>query len=82
MCLGIPGQIIEIVDAEKRLAQVATLGTTHTISVGFLAPDEVQVGAWVLMHAGVALRHIEEEQASRLLRLLKELDQRFAEEQV
>ncbi len=34
MCLGVPGQIIEIVDAEKRLVQVAVLGTTRTINTG------------------------------------------------
>ena len=82
MCLGIPGQIVEIVDAEKRLGRVEVLGTTRTISMSLLAPDEVQVGAWVLTNAGMALRHIEEEQASRLLQLLKELDQAFEEEQV
>jgi hydrogenase expression/formation protein HypC len=82
MCLGVPGEIVEIVDAEKRLAQVAVLGTTRTISMSLLAPDEVRVGAWVLMHAGMALRHIEEDQASQLLQLLKELDQAFEEERV
>jgi hydrogenase expression/formation protein HypC len=82
MCLGAPGQIIKIVDAEKRLAQVAVLGTTRTISMSLLTPDEVQVGTWVLMHAGMALRHIEEDQASRLLQLIKELDQAYEEEQV
>lgn len=82
MCLGIPGQIVEIVDAEKRLARIEALGATRTISMGLLAPGEVRVGAWVLMNAGMALRHIEEEQASRLLQLIKELDQRFEEEQV
>lgn len=82
MCLGIPGQIIEIVDAEKQLARAEVLGTTHTISMALLAPDEVQVGAWVLMHAGLALRHIEESQAAQLLQLMKELDQAFEEEQI
>ncbi len=81
MCLAIPGRIVEIVDAEKRLGRVEVLGTTRTISMGLLAPDEVRVGTWVLFNAGLALRHIEEEQASRLLQLLKELDQAFEEEQ-
>ena len=82
MCLGIPGQIIEIVDAEKQLARAEVLGTTRTISMALLAPDEAQVGAWVLMHAGLAIRHIEESQAAQLLQLIKELDQAFEEEQV
>lgn len=81
MCLAIPGQIVAIADAEKRLGRVEVLATKRTISMSLLDPDEVQVGTWVLVNAGMAVRQIEADQASQLLRLLKELDQRFAEDQ-
>ena len=56
MCLGIAGQVIEIVDAEKQLGRVDVLGATRTISLVLLAPDEVQVGTWVLINASMAIR--------------------------
>ncbi|MDQ2905462.1 MAG: HypC/HybG/HupF family hydrogenase formation chaperone [Chloroflexota bacterium] len=48
MCLGIPGQIVEIVDAEKQFGRVEVPGNTRTIHLGLLAPEEVQIGTWVL----------------------------------
>lgn len=81
MCLGIPGQIVEIVDAEKQLGRVEVLGTTRTISMGLLAPEEVQIGTWVLINAGLAISQLDAGQASQLLQLIEELDRRFEEEQ-
>lgn len=81
MCLGIPGQIVEIVDAEKQLGRVEVLGTTRTISMGLLEPEEVQIGTWVLINAGMAIRQLDAGQASQLLQLIEELDRQFEEEQ-
>jgi hydrogenase expression/formation protein HypC len=80
MCLAIPGQIVEIVDAEKQLGRVEVLGTTRTISMCLLEPEEVQIGTWVLINAGMAISQLDADQASQLLQLIKELDRRFEEE--
>ena len=39
MCLGIPGQVVEIVDAGNHLAKVDVNGIKRTISVRLLAQD-------------------------------------------
>ncbi len=81
MCFGIPGQIVEIVDAEKHIGRVEVLGSTRTVQIGILAPDEVQIGKWVLVNAGLAVSFLEADEAFQLLQFLKELDQQFEEVQ-
>lgn len=75
MCLAIPGQVIEVVDEENRLATVEVAGVRRTVNVGLLdvdgtaaAPDD-----WVLIHVGFALSRIDEEEARATLRLLEEM---------
>jgi hydrogenase expression/formation protein HypC len=63
MCLGIPGQIVEIVDTEKQLGRVEVLGTTRTISLCLLEPEAVQIGTWVLIYAGMATSQLDVDQA-------------------
>jgi hydrogenase expression/formation protein HypC len=81
MCLGIPGQIVEIVDTEKQLGRVEVLGTTRTINLILLEPEAVQPGTWVLIHAGMATSQLDADQASQLLQLIQELDRQLEEEQ-
>ena len=44
MCLGIPGQMVEIVDTENRLAKVDVSGVRRNVDVGLLweGPDAVE----------------------------------------
>jgi len=81
MCLGIPGQIVEIVDAEKQFGRVEVLGSTRTVHFAMLAPEEVQIGTWVLINAGIAISPLEANEASQLLQFIEELDRQFEEEQ-
>jgi hydrogenase expression/formation protein HypC len=81
MCLGIPGQIVEIADAEKQFGRVEVLGTVRPVYFGILAPEEVQVGTWVLINAGLAFRSLEADEASQLLQFVQELDRQLEEEQ-
>ena len=39
MCLAIPGEVIEIVDAENRLAQVDVAGVKRNVNVGLLEDE-------------------------------------------
>ena len=39
MCLAIPGQIIEVVDEENRLAQVDVAGVQRNVNIGLLDVD-------------------------------------------
>ncbi|MFC9835754.1 HypC/HybG/HupF family hydrogenase formation chaperone [Rhodococcus sp. NPDC127530] len=67
MCLGIPGQVVDIVDAEQHLAKVDVNGVQRTISVRLLAEDGLVVGDWVLVHVGFAMAKIDEIEAQLTL---------------
>ena len=77
MCLGIPGQIIEITDAERLLAKVDVSGVKREVNIACIVNDEhpadTCVGDWVLVHVGFAMSRIDEDEASRTLQILEEL---------
>lgn len=81
MCLGIPGQIVEIVDAEKHIGRVEVQGVTRTIHTGLLSAEEAQAGRWVLMNAGMAVQALEAGEAAQLLQFIEELDRQLEEVQ-
>ena len=82
MCLGIPGQLVEIVDAEHHIAKADVSGVRRNVNVGLLAdgPDAVDVGDWVLIHVGFAMSKIDEEEARSTLEFLESLGKPFEEE--
>ena len=63
MCLAIPGQIIEVVDEENRLARVDVAGVRRNVNIGLLDAegDGVGPGDWVLIHVGFAISQVDEE---------------------
>jgi len=72
MCLGIPGQVIELVDRDAGLARVDISGVRREVSVALVdeRTDPLQVGDWVLIHVGFALARIDEDDARETLELL------------
>jgi hydrogenase expression/formation protein HypC len=82
MCLAIPGQIIEIVDEQNRLAKVDVAGVQRTINVGLLDVDGdgAQPGDWVLIHVGFALSRVDEEDAAATLKLLEGMGADYEQE--
>ena len=77
MCLGIPGQVVEISDAAKKLAMVEVGGVKRQVNLACIVdeahPVESCVGDWVLVHVGFAMSRINEEQAAETLAILTEL---------
>ncbi|MGF1619553.1 MAG: HypC/HybG/HupF family hydrogenase formation chaperone [Rhodomicrobiaceae bacterium] len=77
MCLGIPGRIVRIDDAEKKLATVDVSGVRRQVNVACIVneehPVESCVGDWVLLHVGFAMSRIDEEEAAQTLQILTEL---------
>ncbi|HEY6778201.1 MAG TPA: HypC/HybG/HupF family hydrogenase formation chaperone [Thermoleophilaceae bacterium] len=75
MCLAIPGQIVEVVDRENRLAKVEVAGVRRTINIGLLDGDDggVEAGDWVLIHVGFAMSRIDEEEARATRSLLEQM---------
>eukprot|EP01037_Dinobryon_pediforme_P021371 gene21371-22220_t len=83
MCLGIPGQIVAIVDRERSLATVDVAGVRREINVacvtdGDHSVDEL-IGAWVLVHVGFAMSRIDEDEAAETLKILTQLGEVAAE---
>jgi hydrogenase expression/formation protein HypC len=79
MCLAIPGQVVEIVDAENRLAQVDVAGVRRNVNVALLE-DGVGAGDWVLIHVGFALSKVDEEEAQATLQLLQQMGDAYEQE--
>lgn len=77
MCLGIPGQIVEIIDEQKQLAKVEISGVRRAVNIACIVDEEhpmaACVGSWVLVHVGFAMARIDEEEAQKTLALLHEL---------
>jgi hydrogenase expression/formation protein HypC len=81
MCLGIPGQIVELVDAEHHIAKAEVSGVRRNVNVGLLTGDEaVGVGDWVLIHVGFAMSKIDEEEAKETRRFLEMLGEPYEQE--
>ena len=77
MCLGIPGKIIEITNAQHKLAIVDIGGVKRHINIACIVneqhPAESCLGDWVLVHVGFAMNRINEQEASETLKLLQEI---------
>lgn len=80
MCLGIPGEVVEFVDAEQYLAKVDVSGVQRTISVRLLADEGIEVGDWVLVHVGFAMSKIDPNEAALTLDQIKKLGQPYRDE--
>lgn len=76
MCLGIPGRIVAITDASRRLATVDVAGVKREINIACIIGERAAedcIGDWVLVHVGFAMSLIDEAQAMETLRILTEL---------
>jgi hydrogenase expression/formation protein HypC len=78
MCLGIPGEIVTMLDDE--LATVSVAGVERDISVGLLLDEGIDVGDWVLVHVGFALAKIDEAEAAATLDQIQRLGQAYIDE--
>ena len=75
MCLAIPGKILEIEDQAENVflvGKVSFSGVTKKVNLS-LVPEAV-VGDYVLVHVGVAVNLIDEEEAEKTLKFLQGTD--------
>jgi hydrogenase expression/formation protein HypC len=81
MCLGIPGEVVELYTDRPDLAMVDVSGVRRAINIGLLEGDErPQAGDWVLIHVGFALSKIDEEEAAAALAFLEGIGQAYDDE--
>ena len=80
MCLGIPGEIVELLDDRPDLAKVDVSGVKRAINIGLLEDEKLEPGDWVLIHVGFALSKIDEDEAKAALDFLEGIGQAYADE--
>ncbi len=80
MCLAIPGQLLSIsgdgstpADALFRRGRVAFGALVKEVSLACL--PQVRIGDYLLVHAGIAISIVDEQEARRVFELLAQLDE-------
>ena len=76
MCLAIPGKIISLSnesDSSERTARVDFSGVSKEISLAYL--PEAKLNDYVIVHAGLALSILDEQEAAATLAAFAELDE-------
>ena len=85
MCLAVPGKIEEIDENYQgaiRAGKLSFGGISKTINLELV--PEANIGDYVLVHAGVAMTVIDEEEANRNLQFLEgtgELDELYPDQE-
>ena len=77
--MGIPGQIVEIIDEDIYLAKAEVGGVRRNINIGLVHYDEegIEIGDWVLIHVGFAMSKLDEAEAHLALRALEQIGEEY-----
>jgi hydrogenase expression/formation protein HypC len=72
MCLAVPGMIVSISGEDiTREARVDFGGVLKNVNLAFV--PEAKVGEYVLVHVGLAISVVDEEEANKVFGYLKEM---------
>jgi hydrogenase expression/formation protein HypC len=72
MCLGVPGKIIEIYEANGlTMGKIDFGGVTREACLAYV--PEARVGDYTIIHVGFALHLISEQEAQETLELIREI---------
>ena len=78
MCLGIPGKVTELYQANgMKMGKVDFGGVVKEACLEYL-PD-IKVGDYTIVHVGFGISQLDEEEAQQTLQLLREMDMLAAE---
>ena len=85
MCLGIPGEVIELMAEHEDLAMVSVEGVKRAVNIGLLREDsagplDLSPGDWILIHVGFALSKIDEREAKASLEWLTGVGDAYTDE--
>ncbi|MCK4943823.1 MAG: HypC/HybG/HupF family hydrogenase formation chaperone [Candidatus Aminicenantes bacterium] len=67
MCLAVPMQVTEI---NGEMGKVEIGGVCR--EVGLMLLEDIRIGDWVIVHAGIAISKINDQEAEETLKLFKE----------
>ena len=75
MCLAVPGQIVSVTGGEglDRSGRVSFGGIIKEVSLSLV--PEAGVGDYVIVHVGVALSKVDEEEARQVFEYLRQMDE-------
>jgi hydrogenase expression/formation protein HypC len=72
MCLGIPGKIVEIYEANGlRMGKIDFGGVTREACLAYV--PEAQLEEYTVIHVGFAISQLSEEEAQETLALIREI---------
>jgi hydrogenase expression/formation protein HypC len=72
MCLGVPGQIIDIYDKDgMKMGKVDFGGVTRETCLDFI--PEAKIGNYTIIHVGFAISLLSEDEAQKTLEMLREI---------
>lgn len=75
MCLGIPGRILDMRDANGlAMGDVDFGGVRRDVCLAYVA-DQVKPGDYVVVHVGFAISKVDEAEATRTFEILREMSQ-------
>ena len=80
MCLGIPGEIVEILADREDMAMVSVEGVKRAVNIGLLEDETLVPGDWILIHVGFALSKIDEREAKASLEWLTGVGDAYTDE--
>jgi hydrogenase expression/formation protein HypC len=73
MCLGIPGKIVEIFEANRlKMAKIDFGGVIREGCLEYV--PEADVDDYVIVHVGFAISQVSEEEAQETLRMIREIN--------
>jgi hydrogenase expression/formation protein HypC len=72
MCLGVPGKVDEIYEANGlKMGKVDFGGVKREVCLEYV--PEVEIGEYVIVHVGFAINQMSEEEAKETLDLLRQI---------
>lgn len=73
MCLGVPGQVVEVMHNEIGIpmGKIDFSGVLKEVCLAYT--PEVEVGEWVVVHVGFAISRIDEAEAKKVFKYLEEI---------
>lgn len=74
MCLAVPGKVVAWLKSEGPFARASVEFGGIRREVGMQCVEEAALGDYVLVHAGIAITRVDEEQAERILESIRALE--------
>jgi len=79
MCLAIPGKVVEIYEEnELKMGKIDFSGTMNSACLAYV--PEVEIGQYVVVHAGFAIQVLDEAQAQEVFEAWDELTDTLKDE--